>query len=233
MFLITRHLSLSALISIALHGLALLGLVAVTDLKILPILKPTLDVTLAQDQSKQAVSQATLLAPSSQWGAVNQTEGESAGLQPQHVPVISTQAKAQYHIARQYADEAVLAHYAHHSKRRVISASTHESRDAQYLAYWRDIVEQEGTHQYRDNPKVRDHQGELRVLVAIAADGRLAEVKIRASSGDPALDNLAIDIVKSAAPFKPLPPDMTRDTDILEIIRTWRFTHEGQLVSTR
>lgn len=202
-----RSLSFSTLISVMVH--AVLFLLFVTQLHRLDPqthVRPPLEVILAPEPVKQSAS-----AP-----------------KRQEVPVLSTQGKTTYHVSAHYADEVVLAQHAHLSQRRVISASSHEARDADYLAYWRERVEQEGTQVYRTNPAVRDHKGELRVLVAIAADGSLAEVQIRASSGDPVLDQLAVDIVKAAAPFKPLSQDMAQDTDILEIIRTWRFTHEGQ-----
>ncbi|HUW76751.1 MAG TPA: energy transducer TonB, partial [Gallionella sp.] len=37
-------------------------------------------------------------------------------------------------------------------------------------------------------------------------------------------DAAAMRIVRLAAPYSPLPPSITKDTDILEITRTWSFT---------
>jgi protein TonB len=40
------------------------------------------------------------------------------------------------------------------------------------------------------------------------------------------LDAAARRIIKLAAPFPPFPPEIARDTDILEITRTWMFTND-------
>ena len=49
------------------------------------------------------------------------------------------------------------------------------------------------------------------------------EVRILDSSGYAILDDAAVRIVQLAAPFAPFPPEMRRNTDVLEIIRTWQF----------
>ena len=36
-------------------------------------------------------------------------------------------------------------------------------------------------------------------------------------------------IVEMAGPYAPFPPDIRRDTDIIEITRTWSFTGSDQL----
>jgi len=46
------------------------------------------------------------------------------------------------------------------------------------------------------------------------------------SSGSPVLDAAAERIIRLAAPFDPFPEEISLETDILEIVRTWRF-HEG------
>jgi protein TonB len=40
------------------------------------------------------------------------------------------------------------------------------------------------------------------------------------------LDRAARRIIKLAAPFPPFPPDIARDTDVMEITRTWVFTND-------
>ena len=44
--------------------------------------------------------------------------------------------------------------------------------------------------------------------------------------GDAVLDRAARHIVKLSAPFPPFPPEIARDTDVLEITRTWIFTND-------
>jgi protein TonB len=60
-------------------------------------------------------------------------------------------------------------------------------------------------------------------LVSIKPDGSLKSVEILKSSGYKTLDDAAIRIVRLAAPFQPFSVEMRKNTDILEIIRTWKF----------
>jgi protein TonB len=45
------------------------------------------------------------------------------------------------------------------------------------------------------------------------------------------LDDAAIRIVRMAAPFAPFPPELRKDVDRLEIIRTWKFEKGDRLTS--
>jgi protein TonB len=64
------------------------------------------------------------------------------------------------------------------------------------------------------------------MTVAIRKDGSVVDTIIEQSSGSALLDRAARRIVKLAAPYPPFPPDIARDTDILEITRTWIFTND-------
>jgi protein TonB len=64
-------------------------------------------------------------------------------------------------------------------------------------------------------------------MVALNKDGSIHQVNIRQSSGSEVLDQAAIRLVYAAAPFDPLPAEISQDIEILEIIRTWQF--RGQL----
>ena len=45
------------------------------------------------------------------------------------------------------------------------------------------------------------------------------------------LDEAAQRIVRLAAPFAPFPDNISQDTDILSITRTWTFTKQDSLAS--
>ena len=68
-------------------------------------------------------------------------------------------------------------------------------------------------------------------MVAVRVDGQVEDIRILETSGSKVLDDAAERIALLAAPFDPLPEGISRETDILEIIRTWRF-HEGKSLST-
>jgi protein TonB len=111
-------------------------------------------------------------------------------------------------------------------KKRFVSASTQQDRDAAYLINWREKIEYYGNKYYPDQARNRNLSGEVLVLVAVKSDGSLEKVQIERSSGIKILDEAAIQTVHLAAPFPPFPQEMGKDTDILEIVRTWRFNKD-------
>lgn len=107
--------------------------------------------------------------------------------------------------------------------RRLYSASTRESYDAAYLDDWRRKVERVGNINYPEEAHRRKLYGSLRMLVVIEPDGRLNRVEILKSSGHSVLDDAAKRIVHLSAPFASFSPEMRKNADLVEIIRTWRF----------
>jgi len=69
--------------------------------------------------------------------------------------------------------------------------------------------------------------GSLRLATTINPNGTIKKVEITQSSGEPVLDNAALQIVHQAAPFDALPPEILKDYDLYEIIRTWHFEISG------
>ena len=67
--------------------------------------------------------------------------------------------------------------------------------------------------------------------MSIRADGSVEKVVIERSSGHKVLDAAATQIVEMAAPYAPFPPDIRRDTEILDITRTWTFARGDELRS--
>jgi protein TonB len=113
--------------------------------------------------------------------------------------------------------------------RTLTSASTTAYDDAVYLNNWRNRIEQIGNMNYPEEARKRGVFGTLRLAVMILPDGRLQSVEILQSSGHKVLDDAAIRIVRLAAPFQPFTPEMRRKTDVLEIIRTWKFEKNTRL----
>ena len=128
-------------------------------------------------------------------------------------------ARVQAEIARQVSD------YQKRPRKHHFMPSTSEYRYARYVEDWRARVEKIGNDHYPDEARGRVY-GALRMTVSIRKDGSLAEAVIENPSGSPVLDRAARRIIKLAAPFPPFPPEIARDTDILEITRTWMFTND-------
>ena len=114
-------------------------------------------------------------------------------------------------------------------RKRAISASIHRASDALYLDSWRRKIERVGNDNYPDKARLNKVFGNLTLKVAINKDGTINQVYIVESSGQKILDDAALRIVRLAAPFKPLTREMSKDTDILEIIRVWQFQPDYQL----
>jgi periplasmic protein TonB len=105
----------------------------------------------------------------------------------------------------------------------ITSASTQISRDAAYLDGWRKRIEGIGNLNYPTAATRNGIYGTLRVMVAINPDGSINDIRILRSSGERVLDEAAVRILQLAAPFQPFPPEMRKEVDVLEIIRTWQF----------
>jgi len=102
-----------------------------------------------------------------------------------------------------------------------ISLDTRESLFAEYLAGWKARMERLGTLNF---PTVAGGRSGNPVLeVAVAADGGLEAVRVTRSSGQPALDQAAIDLVRLASPFDPFPPAVRSQYDVLRFAYEWRF----------
>lgn len=123
--------------------------------------------------------------------------------------------------------------YQKRPKRRFVGARTTEYRFARYVEDWRLKVERIGNLNYPEDVKREKIYGNLQLTVGIRADGSLESIGINRSSGIKILDDAAIRIVRLAGKngFAPFPPDMSRDTDILHITRTWVFARSDTLIS--
>ena len=66
--------------------------------------------------------------------------------------------------------------------------------------------------------------GSVQILAKIDARGELVDSQILISSGNQALDIMAIDILKKSAPFQEFDSSMLAEYQVLEIVRDWNFS---------
>ena len=109
-------------------------------------------------------------------------------------------------------------------KRKWITASTRAHAYAAYMEAWREKVERIGNLNYPQEARRLGLSGSLSLDVALNADGTVAEILLRRSSGEKVLDEAAVRIVELAAPFAEFPPSIRNEVDILHIERTWQFS---------
>ena len=92
-----------------------------------------------------------------------------------------------------------------------------------YRRQWHQRVQRIGQLNY---PAAASHlklSGQLTLRVAINTDGSLASVGVLQSSGYDELDFAALNIVRQAAPFNPLPPNLPRTNSQFRFESTWEF----------
>lgn len=139
---------------------------------------------------------------------------------------LATSARAMVRMEAEIARS--VEEYNQRPKRKYLGARVEEYRFAQYVEDWRQKVERIGNLNYPQAAKGRLY-GSLVLTVAIRNDGSLERVELNRGSGHRLLDEAAQRIVRLAAPYASFPEAIRRDTDIIEITRTWSFTGADQL----
>ncbi len=109
-------------------------------------------------------------------------------------------------------------------KHKWVTARTREHAYAAYMEAWREKVERIGNLNYPQEARRLGLSGSLSLDVALNADGTVADILLRRSSGEKVLDEAAVRIVELAAPFDEFPPSIRAEVDILHIERTWQFS---------
>ena len=116
-------------------------------------------------------------------------------------------------------------------RKRFVSADTREAVYALYYDALRRRIETQGTRHF---PQTQGQKlyGELTMSLTVDAAGRVIEAEILQPSTTPALDQRALAIVRSAAPFGNFTPEMRREADQLIVSARFRFTRDDKLEST-
>lgn len=104
-----------------------------------------------------------------------------------------------------------------------ITPDTRESRLAPYLDGWKRKIERVGTLNFPIAARSHSATHNPVVAVIITSDGNLKEASIQESSGDPEIDQAALNILRKAAPFNPFPANLKQDYDQLRFAYEWQF----------
>ncbi len=209
---------------------------AKTPFPVLPRSKPSIDDTAAQQKVKQLEQEAKKLMT-----VMESTQFiEQPDLNPnrpeekQKISDTTDLVQRSLDIARLKAQIAKDHDtYQKRPKRKFIGARTKEYRFARYVEDWRLKVERIGNLNYPEEARKGKLYGSLQLTVGIRADGSLESIGINRSSGEKVLDEAAIRIVRLSGQngFAPFPPEISHDTDILHITRTWVFARSDKLIS--
>jgi len=109
-------------------------------------------------------------------------------------------------------------------RRKQIAGTVEDPRFEKYLVGFRRKIACSASLHYPKAARGKVY-GEMIVTISILADGSFEKARVDQSSGHKVLDDGVIDIARKAAPFEPFPPEIRRDTDALDITRTWTFTY--------
>jgi periplasmic protein TonB len=141
---------------------------------------------------------------------------------PLQAAVAPLQAEAEMRPAERPPDGGVTQVTSPEQREYFVSVAARESEFAEYLAGWRARMERLGTLNF---PRIAASQrsGNPVLEVTVAADGRLGEVRVTRSSGQPELDQAAVDLVRLASPYDPFPPALRGSYDTLRFAYEWRF----------
>lgn len=96
---------------------------------------------------------------------------------------------------------------------------------ARYVEDWVSRIERIGTERYPPEARGRMYDS-LIITVEIDRHGNVVDVIVNRKSRYEALNRAVRQIVYAGAPYERFPPEMARDGDILQIVRTWTFTND-------
>ena len=206
---------------------------AKTSLPVLKEVEPGADAKRAARRVQELeAQQAKMMSQLQSAKSVTSTEQQKAApaaetLQPQvSGQDLATRALAIARLEAQISRQT--EEYNKRPRKEFVGSRAREFRFAQYVEDWRLKVERIGNLNYPDSARGRVY-GSLVLSVTIKADGNLETVEVQRSSGHQILDRAAERIVKMAAPYASFPANITRDTDVLVITRTWTFAQGDKL----
>jgi len=209
---------------------------ATSPFPVLPKSKPSIDNVAAEEKVKQLEQETKMLmAAINSAHQIEQLEKNEQQTEKNQITAdTSDLLQRSLDIARLKAQIAQDHNtYQKRPIRKFVGARTKEYRFARYVEDWRLKVERIGNLNYPEAARRNKLYGSLQLTVGIRADGSLESIGINRTSGEAVLDEAAIRIVRLAGSngFAAFPPEISRDTDILHITRTWVFSRSDQLLS--
>ena len=95
---------------------------------------------------------------------------------------------------------------------------------ARYVSAWADRIEKIGTERFPEEARGKMYDS-LTVTVEVDKYGNVVDVLINKKSRYDVLNRKVKEIVLAGAPYDKFTPEMRKDGDILQIVRTWTFTN--------
>jgi protein TonB len=169
--------------------------------------------------------QRRLLALAAGSAGVQLPQAPSAG-RPRQAPgadaddVESAIARLQAQIDRRISD------YNKRPKRLTYGINAVGVSYARYVEDWASKIERIGTERFPPEARGRMYDSMI-ITVEIDRHGNVVDVIVNRKSKYEALNRAVRTIVYAGAPYERFPPEMAREGDILQIVRTWTFTNDA------
>ncbi len=114
------------------------------------------------------------------------------------------------------------------ARKRFISPATQETPYAIYYDKMRRMIEVQGTEHF---PQAAGQKlyGKLIMAITVDSEGQLVDTEIVESSGNPLLDERAVAIVRSSAPFGTFSARMRQHADQIVVVSRFRFARDASL----
>ena len=103
------------------------------------------------------------------------------------------------------------------------SNSLVNTEEAVYLNLWQRNIESIGD-EIIASADIEYIDSKVQVMATIDSFGNLIKSEVLVSSGNIALDKMALNILIEAAPFAPFDQKMLNEYSVLEIVRDWNFS---------
>jgi protein TonB len=111
------------------------------------------------------------------------------------------------------------------------SIREHKASARQYKQDWRAKIERIANLNYPEAARQKYFSARLVMEVGINADGSIHSIRVKKSSGTPALDEAAKNIVQMGAPFAALPKDLAAEVDVLVLQQPMQFSDESGVIA--
>ena len=144
-------------------------------------------------------------------------------------PERQARQERQQQLTRQLAEiEPKLSKNQSGPRKRFIGPATRQAVYALYYDKLRRTIETSGTLNF---PQVGGQKlyGQLTMVITVDTGGRLVQTEVAQASGQPLLDQRAVAIVRSAAPFDAFSANMRRQADQIVVVTRFQFSKEGVL----
>lgn len=144
-------------------------------------------------------------------------------------PERQARQERQQQLTRQLAEiEPKLSKNQSGPRKRFIGPATRQAVYALYYDKLRRTIETRGTLNF---PQVGGQKlyGQLTMVITVDTGGRLVQTEVAQASGQPLLDQRAVAIVRSAAPFDAFSANMRRQADQIVVVTRFQFSKEGVL----